>query len=130
MSDTTKIHSHNIGKISTFLSVLCSIHCIATPILSLFLPFFNTHGADWIELAIILFIIVLGGTSILHGYKGHHKNSTPGIIFLTGLVLLIVGYLIHDLEMGALHTSLMIIGSLFTAVGQLYNLKLSHSKSH
>lgn len=128
MSDNTKIHSHKIGKISTFLSILCSIHCIATPILAIFLPFFNTHGADWIELAIILFIIILGGSSILHGYKGHHGNSKPGIIFLIGLILLMTGYAIHELDLNTVHTGLMIVGSIFTATGQLYNLKLSHTK--
>lgn len=130
MSDTTKIHSHNIGKISTFLSVLCSIHCITTPILAIFLPFFNTHGADWIELAIILLVFALGGTSIRHGYKSHHKNQTPAVIFIVGLIILIAGYVVHEIEIPYLHTSFMILGSTLTAVGQLYNLKLSHIKSH
>ncbi len=126
MSEPAKIHSHNIGKISTALSVLCAIHCIATPILALFLPFLDTHSSDWIELALIFFILILGGSSIYHGYKSHHGKTLPAVLFAIGLFLLVIGYLIHSLENQTLHTAVMIIGSLFSAGGQIYNLKLSH----
>lgn len=126
MSEPAKIHSHNIGKISTVLSILCAIHCIATPILALFLPFLDTHSADWVEIALILFILILGGSSIYHGYKGHHGKILPSVLFATGLLFLIIGYIIHGSENQTFHTALMITGSLFSAGGQIYNLKLSH----
>ena len=129
MDQTAKIHSHNIGKISTALTILCSIHCIATPVLALFLPFFNSHKSDWVELGMILFIIVLGGTSVYHGYKSHHHKALPSILFVSGLVLMIIGYFLHASEFQTIHTTLTVIGSSLSTAGQIYNLKLSHFPS-
>ncbi|HUH73489.1 MAG TPA: MerC domain-containing protein [Chitinophagales bacterium] len=126
MDQPAKIHTHNIGKISTALTILCSIHCIATPVLALFLPFFNTHQSDWIELAMIIFIIVLGGTSVYHGFKSHHHKPLPSILFVSGLAILIIGFLLHGDEFQRIHTILTVVGSSLSAVGQIYNLKLSH----
>ena len=126
MNQPAKIHSHNIGKISTALTILCSIHCIATPVLALFIPFFNTHESDWIELSMIVFIILLGGTSVYHGYKSHHHRPLPSILFVSGLLLMIIGYFLHGEEFQKIHTSLTVIGSSLSAAGQIYNLKLSH----
>lgn len=129
MDQTAKIHSHNIGKISTALTILCSIHCIATPILALFIPFMGTHQSDWVELALIAFIILLGGSSIYHGVKSHHHKALPSILFVSGLVLMIIGYFLHASEFQTIHTALTVIGSSLSAAGQIYNLKLSHFPS-
>lgn len=126
MDQTAKIHSHNIGKISTALTILCSIHCIATPVLALFIPFMGTHQSDWVELALIAFIILLGGSSIYHGVKSHHHKRLPAIFFVSGLVLMIIGYFLHASEFQKIHTALTVIGSSLSAAGQIYNLKLSH----
>jgi uncharacterized membrane protein HdeD (DUF308 family) len=126
MDQPAKIHSHNIGKISTALTILCSIHCIATPVLALFIPFMGTHQSDWIELAMIVFIILLGGTSVYHGYKSHHHKPLPSILFVSGLVLMIIGFSLHADEFQNIHTTLTVVGSSLSAAGQIYNLKLSH----
>ncbi len=126
MDQPVKIHSHNIGKISTALTILCSIHCIATPILALFIPFMGTHQSDWVELALIAFIILLGGSSIYHGVKSHHHKRLPAIFFVTGLLFLIIGYFLHAEELQRIHTIMMVTGSTLSAIGQIYNLKLSH----
>jgi len=126
MNEPVKAHQHNIGKIGTALSILCSIHCIATPILALFIPALDLHGADWIELAMIAGIVLLGGSSLMHGYKSHHRNLKPGYIFSAGIIFFLLGYLFHDSDIQGLHKTLMICGSILCAGGQIYNLKLSH----
>lgn len=131
MNTPNKEHKHNIGKISTALTLLCSIHCVATPFLAIFIPVLggHHHGMDWLELAMIAGVVVLGGSSLLHGYKDHHGNSLPAKIFAAGITLLIVGFAIHGLELHILHKSLMISGSLISAFAQIYNLKLNHQVS-
>jgi intracellular septation protein A len=122
-----KEQQHNISKIGTALTLLCSVHCLATPFLALFIPFFNSHDMDWLELAIIGGVVVLGSSSMMHGYKDHHGNKWPLIFFLTGIALLISGFAIHGANLPFLHKALMIIGSLSAAVGQLLNLKLNRT---
>ena len=126
MAISTKGHTHKIGKISTALSILCAIHCVITPILALFLPFIDTHSNGWMEIALIVSVFFLGGSSLLHGYRNHHKKALPGIIFILGMILFIIGLSLHDNSLLLYHTILMIAGGTLSAVGQLYNLKLSH----
>jgi len=122
-----KEQQHNISKIGTALTLLCSVHCLATPFLALFIPFFNSHDMDWLELAIIGSVVVLGSSSMLHGYRDHHGNKWPLILFITGISLLIGGFAIHGAQMHLLHKTLMIVGSLSAAAGQLLNLKLNRA---
>ncbi|MCO5249467.1 MAG: MerC domain-containing protein [Chitinophagales bacterium] len=126
MSSSHKTHSHKIGKISTALSILCAIHCVMTPILALFLPFIDTHSDGYFEIALIFAVFFLGGFSLLHGYRNHHHNSLPSILFIVGIVLFVIGLSHHDDSLIAYHTILMVAGGIFSAIGQLYNLKLSH----
>lgn len=126
MSKSNHNHSHKIGKISTVLSILCAIHCAATPILVIFLPFLGSHGSDWFEIAMIIFIIILGGSSLQHSYKGHHQNIFPAIYFGIGVTLMVIGLFLHSDELTTIHTIVMVTGGIFSAIGQIYNLKLSH----
>ncbi|MCO5234289.1 MAG: MerC domain-containing protein [Chitinophagales bacterium] len=126
MDKANHIHSHKIGKISTALSVLCAIHCAATPVLVIFLPFLGNHSSDWFEIAMIVFIIILGGSSILHGLRGHHHNKFPAIFFGVGVILMITGLFLHSEHQTTIHTVVMVTGGIFSAIGQIYNLKLSH----
>ena len=117
--------NHNIGKIGTALTLLCSIHCMVTPFLALFVPFFHTHGIDWLEVAIISGVLILGSGTMWHSYKGHHQNIMPMGIFGVGIVLMLSGMFIHGHSMERLHQFLMIGGSLMSAGAQLWNLKLA-----
>lgn len=126
VNPSIKESNHNIGKIGTALTLLCSIHCVATPFLALFVPFFHTHGIDWLEVAIISGVLILGSSTMWHSYKGHHQNIKPFGIFAAGIVMMLCGMLIHSHSMEMLHQSLMITGSLVSAVAQIWNLRLAH----
>jgi O-antigen/teichoic acid export membrane protein len=126
VSAPIKETTHNIGKLGTALTLLCSVHCVATPFLALFIPVLNNHGVDWLELAIIAGVIILGSSSLWHGYKGHHGDKRPLSLFAVGVFLLLMGMFTHSLEVEILHRSLMIGGSLLSAVAQIWNLKIGH----
>jgi len=125
-------HSHYSEKITVFLSVLCAIHCILTPILVVLMPLaaFYLEQYHWIEYILIGSVFVLGTSSILHGYKEHHQNKMPAYIFFFGLILLVAANLVGhltDFNNSTLHF-ISGIGGIAAGVGQLYNLKLNNSK--
>lgn len=130
MSKVQKIeHSHNVGKIGTALTILCTVHCVATPFLALFIPFLsNENGTHWTEIALILTAGFIGISGLLHGYKYHHQNAKPLIFFIIGLVFFVAGIgfsftaFLHEM-----HSPMMIIGGLVTASSQIVNLRMSHS---
>lgn len=126
----THKHKHYSEQITVFLSVLCAIHCILTPILVILLPVAGSYFEQyhWIEYIIIVSVFVLGTSSILHGYKYHHQNKIPAFVFFGGLVFLMSASLlkiVFDVNDTSGHL-LSGIGGIATGFGQLYNLKLSN----
>lgn len=119
---------------SVGLSFLCSIHCIATPILILFVPFLkNLHEYNtYLEILLLLSVLLLGGTSLIHDFKSHHKKALPIILFLIGFLVLVSGHVFfHDHSThGAANTGLdnssmvIIAGSFLLFTGQMIGLYL------
>ena len=75
-------------RIGVFASVLCAIHCAATPFLLLFLPVFGkvwSHPAShWI---MALLVVPLAGVTVATGYKRHRRkwviaSGVLGIVFV------------------------------------------------
>jgi hypothetical protein len=122
-------HKHYPEQITVFLSVLCTIHCILTPILVFLLPVAGAYMEQyhWVEYIIISSVFLLGTSAILHGYKDHHQNKTPVYIFFGGLMLLCSASImklvfnVHDMSEHFLSG----FGGITCGLGQLYNLKLS-----
>ena len=109
MEGNSKIKIGKFAKASMVLSVGCAIHCVVSPFLFLFLPFFN-HSADGLDhtfdLILICFAGILGFSALLHSFKGHHQNP-----------------FLHN---PFLHLPLMVIGSIICGFAQFYNLKIAH----
>jgi len=122
-------HKHYSEHITVFLSVLCTIHCVLTPVIIVMMPvaaayFIQYH---WVEYVIIASVFVLGTSAILHGYKNHHHHRVPAFIFFFGLILLCSGSVIKlFFHVDDISTHLLSgIGGIACGIGQLYNLKLS-----
>ena len=127
----THNHKHYSEQIAVFLSVLCTIHCVITPILVVILPAVGQYFEQyhWVENIIILSVFVLGTSAVLHGYKEHHHNKIPSFIFFFGLMILSASSFakyIFNIENASLHFWSG-LGGIIAGVGQLYNLKLSNS---
>jgi tetrahydromethanopterin S-methyltransferase subunit C len=72
-------------------SIACAIHCIVLPVTFSSLPFLGidiVHNKifEWGMIALAFFV---GMYALLHGYKTHHKNKLPLILFSIGFVFLV-----------------------------------------
>ncbi len=121
-------HKHQANKLSIFLSIACAIHCLMMPIVVVFLPFLSVYFEQyhWVEILIVFSTIILGTNSILHGYKYHHQNKIPAYLFVLGIGFLTTSSVLHFVfDMHNMPQQIInIIGALFSASAQIYNLKL------
>ena len=71
-------------------SVGCAIHCALLPLVASTLPVFgiNIIHNSYFEWGMIWLAFVVGVYALVHGYKTHHKNTLPLILFLVGFILL------------------------------------------
>ena len=112
--------SDTLGNASMFLSLLCAIHCAATPII---IGIVSLMGVSFMmdpfwEVCLLVVSNVLAIFALATAYKKHRKIG-PFILFGLSLVLIIIGLLI------AQH-SLILAGLVFTAIALLLNRKYSH----
>ncbi|MEN9447940.1 MAG: hypothetical protein RJA25_1230 [Bacteroidota bacterium] len=126
----TQNHKHYAERMTVFLSALCAVHCMLTPILLVVMPVAAAYFEQyhWVEYILILSVFILGTSSILHGYKHHHHSKIPAYAFFAGLILMSTAAIINILfqvDSNFMHL-LSGIGGVSAGVGQLYNLKLSH----
>ena len=72
-------------------SLACAIHCILLPLVLTSLPLFgiNIIHNIYFEWGMIIFAFFVGVYALVHGYKTHHKNSIPVLLFTAGFFLLI-----------------------------------------
>lgn len=121
-------HKHQANKLSIFLSIACAIHCLMMPFVVVFLPFLSVYFEQyhWVEILIVFSTIILGTNSILHGYKYHHQNKIPAYLFVLGIGFLTTSSVLHFVfDMHNMPQQIInIIGALFSASAQIYNLKL------
>ena len=95
------VHGDRIGVVA---SVLCAIHCAATPFLLLFLPVFGeawSHPAShWL---MALLVVPLAAITVATGFKRHRRKWVVGTC-VVGIVLVLVGAAAPSLEKAAVPT--------------------------
>lgn len=76
-------------KLGIFLSSLCAIHCLVTPLLIMTLPVLGeVFEQEWVHISMALFVVPVGLFAFWSGYK-HHRQ--PKVFGLGVLGLLMVG---------------------------------------
>lgn len=76
-----------------FLSGLCAIHCLATPLLALALPFLGeAFEQPWVHLMMAVFVVPVGLFAFVSGYRRHQQKGVfalglMGLIFVAGASL-------------------------------------------
>jgi hypothetical protein len=83
-----KINWDGLGIVT---SIACAIHCVVLPVAFTSVSFFGlniVHSSlfEWCMIALAFFV---GIYALLHGYKTHHKNKLPLILFSIGFIFLV-----------------------------------------
>lgn len=115
-----KINWDGLGIIT---SVACAIHCALLPLLVTSLPLFGIniiHNAIF-EWGMIALAFVVGSYSLIHGYKKHHGNLLPILLFTIGFVFLLTKQFFHDYE-----TWFLIPAVIFIVSAHWRNYQLCH----
>lgn len=113
-------------------SLLCAVHCAVLPLVLALAPSLGLSFwlGDDVELAIVVFVSLLGLSSLVLGYRRHHAVRALALLG-SGLAALWAGLLIDPLHHVAVpHAMVMTVGGALVAVAHLVNLRLNHVHVH
>ncbi len=81
----------NWDSLGIATSLACAIHCVLLPVAFTSLPLLgiNIIHNGFFEWAMILLAFSVGVYALVHGYKTHHGNNLPIILFIVGFALLV-----------------------------------------
>ena len=104
----------NWDGVGIFTSLLCAIHCALLPVV---LPTLSLFGIginhnNFFEWSMIGIAFLVGVYALIHGYKKHHHQILPFIIFLGGFVFLVAKQFFADQKLVLL---LLAVFSIITA---------------
>ncbi len=115
----TKTETSWFGRVAIFASIACAVECAFRPLAILLLPVLGLQlvTGEWVELALLGSVLVLGGGRIaLRFFKGR-TSSRPLMIFSAGFLAIAAGHFLA--EGTALGIFLTICGALTAAASQL-----------
>ena len=73
-------------------SLACAIHCALLPLFLSSLPLFGVNIIQnaYFEAGMVVLAFCLGAYSFYHGFRRHHHNRLPFILFAAGIILLVL----------------------------------------
>lgn len=73
-------------------SLACAIHCALLPLVFTSLPIFGINVIEntVFEIIMVVLAFAIGICSLYHGWKKHHHNLVPIIVFLLGFIFLVL----------------------------------------
>lgn len=106
--------------ISIGASLLCAVHCIALPIVFTTIPFLGIEliHNPYIESVTVLISMLIGGWAINHGYRKHHRKQAVLLLFITGILLLLIG---NFLTVRRGEVILKLLGGIFLVTAHIKN---------
>lgn len=117
----------NWNALGVSATVACAIHCALLPLFLSTLPLFGINILDniYFEAGMILVALLIGGLTLLHGYRKHHHRFTPLILFITGMFFLIFKHFFS-----ATVIWLIIPSSIFILLAYYLNWRLCRIAKH
>jgi prepilin signal peptidase PulO-like enzyme (type II secretory pathway) len=108
-----------LERLGTGLSLVCAVHCAATPLLLGALPFLGHQLAEahWLEAGIIGLAACIGYLTLGFSFQ-RHRRPLPLLLLTLGLVLLVIGHMVLPHEAT---TGITLVGALMLAGAQLLN---------
>lgn len=124
--DTLKPYHRITNRLGIALSMLCAIHCLATPFLAVSLPFLGSYFETnpWIEFVLLGSGLVFGGGITLHNYLKHHHNLPVLLVVISGFSFLLLAHFFHGHFM---ETPIIVLGAIMVTFGLYFNHKYAHN---
>lgn len=118
-------------RLGIFLSSLCALHCLATPLLLLALPMAGEFfESEWIHLGMALFVVPVGLFAFLSGYKHHRQKGVLSLGILGILLVAGASFLPHELvEVGEFDV-VTIAGGLVLVLAHVLNRRACACHKH
>ena len=113
-------------------SLLCAVHCALLPVLIAALPTLGLASAasERFEFAFVLFASLVGGYSVLAGYR-QHRLWQALVLMLPGLLILWIGVLYGPIHHSRWpHALVMTMGGTLVGLAHLANLRLNARHVH
>lgn len=113
-------------------SLLCAVHCALIPILLAAAPSLGLSVwlSDGVEQALVVFVTLLGLSSLLWGYSKHRALHALGLL-VPGLIALWAGLLYGPLHHSQVpHAAVMTVGGVLVGLAHLLNLRLNNGHVH
>jgi hypothetical protein len=113
-------------KSAVVLSLLCTLHCIVTPVVLVMLS--SVSGAlafdpEVLHFWLLFAVIPISLFAMITGYY-HHRKASISAISLVGMLTLISAVIFgHDIMAGKGEIVLTLIGSMLVAFGHIKSLK-------
>ncbi len=119
----------NWDAVGVTTSVLCAIHCALLPLFLSSLPLFGMNIVDneGFEFGMIALAFAVGIYSLYHGFKHHHHQWTPFILFAIGFLFLLAKQHWHQAQFYLLPPALLFI---VYAHYRNFNLTNQYNKNH
>lgn len=92
-------------------SLACAIHCAVLPLLLTSFPIFGVNIIENVsfEYFMVLLAFLVGCFSLSHGFRKHHHNVLPIIIFSTGILFLFAKQAWHSWQLWLLIPAVVLI---------------------
>ncbi|WP_413557209.1 MerC domain-containing protein [Bdellovibrio sp. HCB209] len=118
-------------KLGMFLSTLCAIHCLATPLLIFALPVLGeAFESHWVHLSMAAVILPIGLFAFWSGYK-HHRQRKVLSLGVAGLLMVCAGSTLpHEMVEVFEHDVVTILGSILLVTAHYLNRKACQCEVH
>lgn len=111
-----------LDKVGVWLTSLCALHCLITPLLLPVLPLLASSfvAEHWFERLILTFSILVGFAALFIGFHKHHRKIYPIYsLVLGGLLYWNKEIFGHDFE-----PVVVTLGAIFIVVAHIANIRL------
>ncbi|MFT6413644.1 MAG: carbon starvation protein CstA [Glaciecola sp.] len=120
-------------KLAIGLSFMCVLHCIALPIILVFLPTVTGLLAlndERLHLWLVFAVIPISLFAVISGYL-HHKRSGVLLVSAVGLAMLVSAVTLgHDALGETGEVIFTLLGSGLVAFGHIFNIKLRKAQAY
>ena len=106
-----------------FVSIICAIHCAATPLLLSILPTFagNFAESELLEWGMVALGLLLSGYTLLKGYQQHHNPRPFQLLGVAGILFIVANAFLHSHTFSWAHTLTNLSGGLLLIISQRIN---------